>query len=84
MMTTIIDSLRSRVPAGLEELAQLGRTLWRCRADVLAYFDHHSSNEPTEATYAATTGIYTGVSDEYRNRLLQRAFGRHPELWEAQ
>jgi hypothetical protein len=49
MMTTIIDSLRSRVPAGLEELAQLGRTLWRCRADVLAYFDHHSSNGPTEA-----------------------------------
>jgi hypothetical protein len=34
-------------------------------------------------TYAATTGIYTGVSDEYRNRLLQRALGRHPELWEA-
>jgi site-specific recombinase XerD len=32
--------------------------------------------------YAATTGIYTGVSDEYRNRLLQRALGRHPELWE--
>jgi Transposase len=26
-----------------------GRTLWRCRADVLAYFDHHSSNGRTEA-----------------------------------
>ena len=49
MMTTIIDSLRRGVPAGLEELAQLGRTLWRRRADVLAYFDHHASNGPTEA-----------------------------------
>ncbi len=33
--------------------------------------------------YASTTAIYTGVSDEYRNRLVQRAFARnHPELWE--
>jgi transposase len=49
MMTTLIDSLRHRLPDGLEELAQLGRTLWRRRADVLAYFDHHASNGPTEA-----------------------------------
>ena len=48
-MTKIIESLRRGVPAALEELAQLGRTLWRRRADVLAYFDHHSSNGPTEA-----------------------------------
>jgi hypothetical protein len=49
MTTAIIDALRSGVPAALEELAQLGRTLWRRRADVLAYFDHHASNGPTEA-----------------------------------
>jgi transposase len=49
MMTAIIDSLRHGVPAVLEELAQLGRTLWRRHADVLAYFDHHASNGPTEA-----------------------------------
>jgi transposase len=49
MMTTLIDSLRHGLPDGLEELAQLGRTLWRRRADVLAYFDHHASNGPTEA-----------------------------------
>jgi transposase len=49
MLTAIINSLRSGLPAGLEELAQLGRTLWRRRADVLAYFDHHASNGPTEA-----------------------------------
>ena len=47
-MTTLIDSIRRGVPAGLEEIAQLGRTLWR-RADILAFFDHHASNGPTEA-----------------------------------
>jgi transposase len=49
MMTAIINTLRSGVPDALEELAQLGRTLYRRRADVLAYFDHHASNGPTEA-----------------------------------
>lgn len=49
MMAEIIDSLRTGVPEALEELAQLGRTLWRRRADVLAYFDHNASNGPTEA-----------------------------------
>lgn len=37
------------VPAGLEEIAQLGRTLWRRRADILAFFDHHAANGSTEA-----------------------------------
>ncbi|MFF7167333.1 tyrosine-type recombinase/integrase [Streptomyces sp. NPDC008086] len=33
--------------------------------------------------YASTTAIYTGVSDEYRNRLLQRVLKeRHGDLWE--
>ena len=49
MLSAIIDSLRRGVPTGLEELAQLGRTLHRRRHDVLAYFDHHASNGPTEA-----------------------------------
>ncbi|MCG7584012.1 ISL3 family transposase, partial [Mycolicibacterium sp. OfavD-34-C] len=49
MMTAIIDSLRRGVPAALAELAQLGRTLHRRRADILAFFDHHTSNGPTEA-----------------------------------
>jgi transposase len=48
-MTTLIESLRRGVPTGLEEIAQLGRTLWRRRADILAFFDHHASNGPTEA-----------------------------------
>ena len=48
-MSALIDSIRRGVPAGLEEIAQLGRTLWRRRADILAFFDHHTSNGPTEA-----------------------------------
>jgi site-specific recombinase XerD len=33
--------------------------------------------------YASTTAIYTGVSDEYRNRLVERSLrDRHPEMWE--
>jgi transposase len=49
MMTSIIDSLRRGLPTGLEKLAQLGRTLHHRRDDILAYFDHHASNGPTEA-----------------------------------
>lgn len=48
-MTVLINSIRRGVPAGLEEIAQLGRTLWRRRDDILAFFDHHASNGPTEA-----------------------------------
>ncbi len=48
-MTKLIDSIRRGVPTGLEEIAQLGRTLARRCADILAFFDHHASNGPTEA-----------------------------------
>ncbi|WP_328527036.1 tyrosine-type recombinase/integrase [Kribbella sp. NBC_00359] len=35
--------------------------------------------------YASTTAIYSGVSDEYRNRLVQRALrARHSELWDPE
>lgn len=49
LLAAVIDRLRSGLPAGLDELATLGRTLHRRRDDVLAYFDHHASNGPTEA-----------------------------------
>jgi transposase len=48
-MAALIESIRRGVPAGLEEIAQLGRTLTRRRDDILAFFDHHASNGPTEA-----------------------------------
>ena len=49
LLAALIDLLRRGLPAGLEELAQLGRTLQRRRDDVLAYFEHRASNGPTEA-----------------------------------
>jgi transposase len=49
LLTAVIDRLRTGLPAGLDELATLGRTLHRRRVDVLAYFDHRTSNGPTEA-----------------------------------
>jgi transposase len=49
LLTAVIDHLRTGLPAGLEELATLGRTLHRRRDDVLAYFTHRASNGPTEA-----------------------------------
>ncbi|MBP2371382.1 ISL3 family transposase [Pseudonocardia parietis] len=48
-LAAVIDRVRSGLPAGLDELATLGRTLHRRRDDVLAYFDHRASNGPTEA-----------------------------------
>lgn len=50
LMTGLIDSLSSGVPAALTEIIRLGRTLKRRAADVLAYFDRPgTSNGPTEA-----------------------------------
>jgi transposase len=49
LLTRVIDTIRAGVPAGLEELTTLGRTLHRRRDDVLAYFTHRASNGPTEA-----------------------------------
>ena len=52
LLARVIDVLRTAVPAGLDELATLGRPLQRRRADVLAYFAHRASNGPTEAINA--------------------------------
>ena len=50
LMTKLITSVRSAVPAALTEVITLGRTLTKRAADVLAYFDRpHTSNGPTEA-----------------------------------
>ena len=75
MMTAIIDALRTGVPAVLEELAQLGRTLHRRRHDVLAHFDHHASNGPTEAINGRLEALRRNALGfrnltRYRSRLL--------------
>lgn len=50
IMTRLIETLASGVPAGLEELRTLGRSMKRRRDDILAFFDHPgTSNGPTEA-----------------------------------
>ena len=49
-MEQVIASLATGVPAKLDELVTLGRTLKKRSADVLAYFDRPgTSNGPTEA-----------------------------------
>lgn len=50
LMTQLIESLTTAVPAALTEIRTLGRTLRKRAADVLAYFDRPgTSNGPTEA-----------------------------------
>nr|WP_322756769.1 tyrosine-type recombinase/integrase [Frankia sp. Cas3] len=34
-------------------------------------------------SYASTTAIYTAVSDEFRNRLLEKSLRRFEDLWET-
>src|SRR5664279_1189903 len=83
-MTRIIDSLRGGVPADLDELAQLGRTLHRRRDDILAWFSHPgASNGPTEAINGRLEhlrGIALGFRNltNYRIRSLLEAGGFRP------
>lgn len=76
MMTEIIHALRSGVPHALEELAQLGRTLWRRRADVLVYFDHHTSNGPTEAINGRLEALHRNALGLPELRALMRGDSR--------
>lgn len=70
-----VDRLRSGLPAGLEELGQLGGTLHKRRDDVLAYFTRRASNGSTEAINGrleALRGNALGFRDliNYRIRSL--------------
>ena len=50
LMSALIDSVSTGVPAPLVEIITLGRTLTKRAVDVLAYFDRPgTSNGPTEA-----------------------------------
>ena len=48
-MFKTLKRLKSGVPKELTELAQLGRSLWKRRKEILAYFDTGASNGPVEA-----------------------------------
>lgn len=67
-MSRVVDTLRKVQPAGLEELAHFGRTLWRRRTDFLAYFDIGASYRPVEAInghLAHLRGITLGFKNQY-------------------
>lgn len=48
-LARLIDAIRKDMPEGLEEVAQLGRTMHRRRDAILAYFDTGVANGPVEA-----------------------------------
>ncbi|GEK81600.1 ISL3 family transposase [Agrococcus baldri] len=57
LMTTLIETVSSGVPAALREVITLGRTLKQRADDVLAYFDRPgTSNGPTEAICESGSG----------------------------
>jgi len=67
LMATLIDKLRRGLPDGLEEIAQLGRTLWRKRDQILAFFDHEgASNGPVEAINGRLEHL-RGIALGFRN-----------------
>lgn len=65
-MHDILRRLRNGLPRGLEELAQLGRTLWRKRREILAYFDVGASNGPVEAINGRLEHL-RGIALGFRN-----------------
>ena len=48
-MFKTVKRIKSGVPKELTELTQLGRSLWKRRKEILAYFDTGASNGPVEA-----------------------------------
>jgi transposase len=65
-MYKLIKRIKSGVPKGLSELATLGRTLWRKRAAILAYFDTGASNGPVEAINGRLEHL-RGIALGFRN-----------------
>lgn len=49
MMFKLLKRIQTGVPSGLPALAQLGRSLWKRRHEILAYFDTGLSNGPVGA-----------------------------------
>lgn len=73
----------ARERAGLPEELDL-HSLRHSYVTHLVEFDYPERfvQEQVGHAYASTTAIYTGVSDDYRNRLLERSLReRHGELW---
>jgi len=65
-MYKCLKRIRNGVPTGLEELAQLGRGLWKRRREILAYFDVGISNGPVEAINGRLEHL-RGIALGFRN-----------------
>jgi transposase len=86
LMTALIESVSTGVPAALSEVITLGRTLKKRAADVLAYFDRPgTSNGPTEAINGRIEHL-RGSAPGFRNltnyiaRSLLETGGFRPQL----
>ena len=86
IMARLIEAIGTSVPSSLVEVTRLGRTLTKRRDDVLAFFDHHGSNNgPTEAINGRLEHL-RGTALGFRNlthyiaRSLLEAGGFRPDL----
>lgn len=65
-MFKTLKRLKSGVPKELAELAQLGRSLWKRRKEILAYFETGASNGPVEAINGRLEHL-RGIALGFRN-----------------
>jgi len=65
-MFKFLKRIRTGLPKGLDELAQLGRSLWKRRHEILAYFDVGVSNGPVEAINGRLEHL-RGIALGFRN-----------------
>ena len=65
-MYKLLRQIHTGVPKELAELAQLGRSLWKRRAEILAYFDTGASNGPVEAINGRLEHL-RGIALGFRN-----------------
>lgn len=81
-----IDSAfeQARAAAGLPDELDL-HSLRHSYVTHLVEFDYPERfvSEQVGHRYASTTVIYTGVSDEYRTRLIRKALQANTDLWET-
>lgn len=67
LMWKALKRIQKGLPPGLEELAQLGRTLWNRRAEILAYFDVGVSNGPRRSDQRTPRTPPRGIAQAFRN-----------------
>ena len=65
-MYKLLKRIHTGVPKELAELAQLGRSLWARRKEILAYFDTGASNGPVEAINGRLDHL-RGIALGFRN-----------------